>query len=167
MHLDIQSRKTLLSRIPASWASGYPHAASRYRQAGHQYIQSRCFASESDPCKPGICPDICSNRTCSRYRQQCNCLTYCRFAVAGKRSSCAPNCKKNDRFPEIGKRSFCLPGLLGKSPIPSRRRKLQIPRFRQKAESSLLPLRLLSPRDSLRWTRAGPYSCAIFAKSLP
>ncbi len=118
MHLDIQTRKTLLSRIPASWASGYPNAASRYRQAGHLYIQSRCFASESDPCKQGICPDICSNRACARYRQACICAHNPRFAVTGKLGICPPNAK-NDRFPEIGKRSFCLPGLLGKSPIPS------------------------------------------------
>lgn len=118
MHLDIQTRKTLLSRIPASWASGYPNAASRYRQAGHLYIQSRDFASESDPCKQGICPDICSNRACARYRQAMHLSYNSRFAVTGKLGICPPNAK-NDRFPEIGKRSFCLPGLLGKSLKPS------------------------------------------------
>ena len=118
MHLDIQTRKTLLSRIPASLASGYPNAAFRYRQAGHLYIQSRDFASESDPCKQGICPDICSNRACARYRQAIHLSDNSRFAVTGKLGICPPNAK-NDRFPEIGKRSFCLPGLLGKSPIPS------------------------------------------------
>ena len=134
MHRDIQTRKTPLSRIPASWASGYPNAAFRYRQAGHLYIQPHDFASGADTCKQCICPDICSNRACPRYRQACICAHNSRFAVTGKLGICPPNAK-NDRFPEIGKRSFCLPGLLGKSPIPSRRHKLQIPRFRPKPKA--------------------------------
>ena len=103
--------------IPASWASGYPNAAFRYRQAGHLYIQPRDFAPGADPCKQCICPDICSNRACPRYRQAMYLSYNSRFAVTGKLGICPPNAK-NDRFPEIGKRSFCLPGLLGKSLKP-------------------------------------------------